>query len=89
MRCSILISQLASWPLLKTSPFVRRFLLFRNSARTAPVASDAFLAKEVRPWASSLTQMGVAACVSLAVIVGVQQYNGQSDTSQQPEAAGV
>ena len=40
---------------------------------------------KVRPWASSLTQMGVAACVSLAVIVGVQHYNGQSDTSQ-PES---
>ena len=26
VRCSILISQLASWPPLKTSPFVRRFL---------------------------------------------------------------
>ena len=33
-----------------------------------------------------LTQMGVAACVSLAVIVGVQHYNGQSDSAQQPEA---
>lgn len=33
----------------------------------------------------SFTQMGVAACVSLAVIVGVQHYNGQSETSQQPE----
>ena len=42
--------------------------------------------QKVRPWASSLTQMGVAACVSLAVIVGVQQYNGHSDASQQPEA---
>lgn len=41
---------------------------------------------KVRPWASSLTQMGVAACVSLAVIVGVQHYNGQSDSAQQPEA---
>ena len=41
--------------------------------------------KKVRPWASSLTQMGVAACVSLAVIVGVQHYNGQSDSTQQPE----
>ena len=30
--------------------------------------------KKLRPWASQLTQMGVAACVSLAVIVGVQQY---------------
>ena len=42
--------------------------------------------QKVRPWASQLTQMGVAACVSLAVIVGVQHYNGQSETSQQPEA---
>lgn len=32
----------------------------------------------LRPWASQLTQIGVAACVSLAVIVGVQQYNGKS-----------
>ena len=41
---------------------------------------------KIRPWASSLTQMGVAACVSLAVIVGVQQYNGHSEASSQPEA---
>lgn len=41
--------------------------------------------QKVRPWAAQLTQMGVAACVSLAVIVGVQHYNGQSETSQQPE----
>ncbi|MEL4015287.1 anti-sigma-E factor RseA [Dryocola clanedunensis] len=41
--------------------------------------------QKVRPWASQLTQMGVAACVSLAVIVGVQHYNGQSDNSAQPE----
>lgn len=41
--------------------------------------------QKVRPWASQLTQMGVAACVSLAVIVGVQQYNGQSDSTAQPE----
>ncbi|MGL9736451.1 MAG: anti-sigma-E factor RseA [Symbiopectobacterium sp.] len=27
---------------------------------------------KVRPWASQLTQVGVAACISLAVIVGVQ-----------------
>lgn len=32
----------------------------------------------LRPWASQLTQIGVAACVSLAVIVGVQQYNGKN-----------
>ncbi|EMH4162449.1 anti-sigma-E factor RseA [Pluralibacter gergoviae] len=42
--------------------------------------------QKMRPWASSLTQMGVAACVSLAVIVGVQQYNGRGEASSQPEA---
>ncbi len=42
--------------------------------------------QKVRPWAAQLTQMGVAACVSLAVIVGVQHYNGSNPkTSQQPE----
>ncbi|EKZ9490969.1 anti-sigma-E factor RseA [Enterobacter hormaechei] len=41
---------------------------------------------KVRPWASQLTQMGVAACVSLAVVVGVQHYNTQSEANQQPEA---
>ncbi|MFC0225010.1 anti-sigma-E factor RseA [Serratia aquatilis] len=30
---------------------------------------------KVRPWASQITQVGIAACVSLAVIVGVQHYN--------------
>jgi len=40
---------------------------------------------KVRPWASQITQIGVAACVSLAVIVGVQHY-GQSDaTGASPE----
>ena len=29
-------------------------------------------------WVASVTQIGVAACVSLAVIVGVQHYNGSS-----------
>src|SRR5471032_3298625 len=38
--------------------------------------------QQVRPWASQLTQVGVAACVSLAVIVGVQYYN-------QPDASGA
>ncbi|ALB63729.1 Sigma factor RpoE negative regulatory protein RseA [Cronobacter condimenti 1330] len=44
--------------------------------------------RKVRPWASQLTQVGMAACVSLAVIVGVQHYNGngQSDATAQPEA---
>ncbi|MDT3666972.1 anti-sigma-E factor RseA [Cronobacter dublinensis] len=41
---------------------------------------------KVRPWASQLTQVGMAACVSLAVIVGVQHYNGQPDAVAQPEA---
>lgn len=38
---------------------------------------------KIRPWASQLTQIGVAACVSLAVIVGVQQYN-QSNAVDSP-----
>ncbi|PRD14902.1 anti-sigma-E factor RseA [Pantoea coffeiphila] len=40
---------------------------------------------KLRPWAAQITQVGLAACVSLAVIVGVQQYNkpvvGQSSDS--------
>lgn len=35
---------------------------------------------KIRPWASQLTQVGVAACVSLVVIFGVQHYN-QPDLS--------
>lgn len=30
---------------------------------------------KMRPWASQITQIGTAACVSLAVIAGVQHYN--------------
>ena len=41
--------------------------------------------KKLRPWASQITQIGVAACVSLAVIVGVQQYNAPSEATGQPE----
>ncbi|MGJ8863523.1 anti sigma-E factor RseA C-terminal domain-containing protein, partial [Salmonella enterica subsp. enterica serovar Kentucky] len=41
--------------------------------------------KNVRPWAAEVTQMGVAAFVSLAVIVVVQHNNGQSEPSQQPD----
>ncbi|RLM08347.1 anti-sigma-E factor RseA [Gibbsiella quercinecans] len=40
---------------------------------------------KVRPWASQLTQVGVAACVSLAVIVGVQQYNQPAAHSEAAE----
>ncbi|MER5060569.1 anti-sigma-E factor RseA [Providencia stuartii] len=36
--------------------------------------------QKIRPWASQITQIGVAACVSLAVIVGVQQYNQSNST---------
>ncbi|CAI2127117.1 anti-sigma-E factor RseA [Serratia ficaria] len=39
---------------------------------------------KVRPWASQITQIGMAACVSLAVIVGVQHYN--QPTTQQGAA---
>ncbi|TCV92197.1 anti-sigma-E factor RseA [Biostraticola tofi] len=40
-----------------------------------------------RPFAAHLTQIGVAACVSLAVIVGVQHYNQPvSNGSEQPES---
>lgn len=41
-------------------------------------AAMPFWAK-LRPWAAQITQIGVAACVSLAVIVGVQQYNKPAD----------
>lgn len=40
---------------------------------------------KIRPWASQITQVGMAACVSLAVIVGVQQYNKDGDIVAQPE----
>ncbi len=48
------------------------------------MAENAILAESTSVGGTAL-QMGVAACVSLAVIVGVQHYNGQSETSQQPE----
>lgn len=35
--------------------------------------------QKIRPWAAQITQIGVAACVSLVVIFGVQQYNAQPD----------
>lgn len=39
--------------------------------------------KKARPWAAQLTQVGVAACVSLAVIVGVQHYNQPEGSATQ------
>jgi len=41
---------------------------------------------KVRPWASQLTQIGVAACVSLAVIVGVQHYNQPAEGQPQSDS---
>ncbi|MEB5991602.1 anti-sigma-E factor RseA [Serratia ureilytica] len=41
---------------------------------------------KVRPWASQITQIGMAACVSLAVIVGVQHYNQPSVESNAAES---
>ncbi|MDX7990709.1 anti-sigma-E factor RseA [Xenorhabdus littoralis] len=38
--------------------------------------ADMLFWNKIRPWIGQITQVGVAACVSLAVIVGVQQYNG-------------
>ncbi|MBA2817234.1 anti-sigma-E factor RseA [Candidatus Pantoea persica] len=45
--------------------------------------------RKARPWAAQLTQIGVAACVSLAVIVGVQHYTQPSGTSVEPSDAPV
>ncbi|MEY4474964.1 MAG: sigma-E factor negative regulatory protein [Pseudomonadota bacterium] len=45
-----------------------------------------FLGAKIRPWISQITQVGVAACVSLAVIVGVQQYNQPVSGTLQPES---
>ncbi|MFK8260072.1 anti-sigma-E factor RseA [Erwinia sp. AnSW2-5] len=47
-------------------------------------ATMPFWAK-LRPWAAQITQVGLAACVSLAVIVGVQQYNKPVDI-QSPDS---
>lgn len=41
---------------------------------------------KARPWAAQITQIGLAACVSLAVIVGVQHYNRPVNGDSQPEA---
>lgn len=40
--------------------------------------------RKVRPLVGNLTQIGVAACVSLAVIVGVQHYQQTGATSDSP-----
>ena len=45
--------------------------------------------RKARPWAAQLTQIGVAACVSLAVIVGVQHYNQPAGTSTESSESPV
>lgn len=42
--------------------------------------------RKVRPWAAQITQVGVAACVSLAVIVGVQHYNQPQNGQPQSDS---
>ncbi|XBS68823.1 anti-sigma-E factor RseA [Acerihabitans sp. KWT182] len=43
--------------------------------------------RKARPWVAHATQIGLAACVSLAVIVGVQHYNQPvNNNDAQPEA---
>ncbi|CDL79253.1 anti-sigma-E factor RseA [Xenorhabdus cabanillasii] len=37
---------------------------------------------KLHPWVSQMTQVGVAACVSLAVIIGVQQYNNSGNEAE-------
>ncbi|OTA14750.1 anti-sigma factor MucA [Xenorhabdus vietnamensis] len=37
---------------------------------------------KIRTWKSQITQVGVAACVSLSVIVGVQHYNNDNSGSE-------
>ncbi|MEA9392425.1 anti-sigma-E factor RseA [Acerihabitans sp. TG2] len=41
---------------------------------------------KARPWAAQVMQIGLAACVSLAVIVGVQHYNQPNNIDSQPES---
>ena len=65
----------------KVSPFIPEAQPTPEEVKKMP-----FWAK-LRPWAAQITQIGVAACVSLAVIVGVQQYNKPTDgagTSDSP-----
>lgn len=49
-------------------------LIAEEQPKPAEAAAMPFWGR-VRPWAAQITQVGLAACVSLAVIVGVQQYN--------------
>lgn len=49
-------------------------LIVEEQPKPAEAAAMPFWGR-VRPWAAQITQVGLAACVSLAVIVGVQQYN--------------
>lgn len=41
---------------------------------------------KVRPWVGQLSQMGIAAAVSLTVLLGVQYYNTPSDAVSEPES---
>ncbi|MFP9230313.1 anti-sigma-E factor RseA [Pectobacterium cacticida] len=43
----------------------------------------------IRPWGSQLTQIGVAACVSLAVIVGVQNYQQGNAPEEHTMESGI
>lgn len=54
-------------------------LITESQPKPEQVAAMPFWAK-LRPWAAQITQVGLAACVSLAVIVGVQQYNKPADS---------
>jgi sigma-E factor negative regulatory protein RseA len=42
--------------------------------------------QRMRPWAAQITQVGLAACVSLAVIVGVQHYNQPDNAASASDA---
>lgn len=41
--------------------------------------------RKIRPWTGQMVQLGIAASVSLAVIVGVQQYNQSADNVDRAE----
>ncbi|NRN29061.1 anti-sigma-E factor RseA [Photorhabdus heterorhabditis] len=71
----------------KEPVYFNRGLISESQPRPETWQKMAFWQK-LRPWGSQITQVGVAACISLAVLIGVQQYNShdavnfeyQSDT---------